>query len=109
VQTFQQRAFHKDADRCFLMIDRGEQATHLAIGGKRLDPDRALRRSRQHDLNCDRRAKAALAYSVEPGRREERGIGLSSLKLAQAGRHIAAKQHHLQIGPQPPDLRGAAR
>ena len=64
------------------------------------DPDGALRDGRQHLFGGDGHARhIQRAEPVQPRHGEEGRVGAGLLQLLQAGLHVAAELHDLQIGP----------
>ncbi len=98
------------------VIDARQQVTHAAVFLACFDADGALRRRRQEFF--DRHGFCRLRLQPEPlqpGEREDDGVGLPFVQLAQARLDIAAQRSDAQIGPHafgdrlPPRRRGAER
>ena len=49
------------------------------------------------------------AQPLQPGERQQGGVDLAGIELAQARLHVAAKVHHREIGAQALDQRLAAQ
>ena len=92
-----------------LVVDRGQHALGHIVVGPALEPERALARRRQQDLDRDRHADVGQPEPLEPRRREQGRIDLAVLDLQQPGFDIAAQGHDLEVGPHRAQLRRAAR
>src|SRR5437667_76743 len=91
------------------MIDAFEKAPRLVIFGTRFDANGALRNGREHLLDGNNRGDLVLKLqAIEAGRGEDGRIGQTIGEFIQSRFDVAAKLHHLEIGPQPQELGLAA-
>lgn len=88
-----------------MIVYRGERGAHRCIGRQRLDADGALRRRGQHHIQRDRRTDIRPVQPFEPGRRQQRRIGVARRQLRQSGIDIAAKQRDRDVRPRAAHLR----
>jgi len=91
------------------MVDRYHKRAEPRVIGANLNANRALGGGREHRFQRNGRASLRHVEPFEPSRSEQGSVNLARFELRQPRRDIPAKQHNLQIGAQPQQLRSAAR
>ncbi len=96
------------------VIDARQHLAHARVVLARLDADGALPDRRQEFVHAhDPGRVLRQPEPLHAGERQQRGVDLAVVELAQPRLHVAAQRRHLQVRPQPlgnrlPPQRGGA-
>ena len=106
IQRGQERPLRRQTLARGAVMDRLEHLRHAAVLRAPLDPDGTLGDGRQHRFDLDGRFRHIVHRKpVEPRHGEKGRLRHALLQLHQPGLQVAAKLHHLQIGPPQHQLR----
>ena len=88
------------------IVDGVEQRARARVVGARLERDDPLPDRGQEFVGRQNRGGGVGAFQpLQSGERQQGGVDLAGVELAQARLHVAAKVHHREIGTQPLDQR----
>ena len=110
IKRRQKGALSRHATLGLVVVQGGEQGAGAVIALADFNADCTLGDGRQHILNRNRAGdRVSQPQAVQPGNRQQCGINLASGKFAQPRVDIAAKHHHIEVGPQGADQRRPAQ
>ena len=108
LQGAEERSLRLDGARRRRVVERRHELREPRVVGPGLDRQGALTHGRQHLVEREREpGHLGAAETGEPRGREDRARHLLLDQLAQAGLHVAADVHHVEVGSQRQELRAA--